>query len=327
MKAVVITAPGGPEVLELREVEAPVVRPGHMRVHVHATALNRADVLQRRGQYPVPVGEPADIPGLEYAGTVDEVAPEVNRWRVGDRVMGLVGGGAYAQYVVVHEDEAMRVPEHWLLEEAAAVPEAFLTAHDALFSLMQLKSGNTVLIHAVASGVGTAALQLARAAGARVIGTSRTSEKLVRVRELGLDHAITTGQSDFSTEVMSFTNGAGVQGVLDLVGGDYLPGNIRCLRERGRLILVGLMAGANAQLDMRTVLRKRLSIIGTVMRARSLEEKIQVVQAFERSAWSWLEAGIVRPVIDRVMTINKVADAHRVMEANETVGKIVLIWP
>ena len=327
MKAVIITAPGGPDVLELRDVDVPVLRPGHIRVHVHATALNRADLLQRQGHYPAPPGAPSEIPGLEYAGTVDEVAPDVKRWQPGDRVMGLVGGGGYAQYVVVHEDEALRVPLHWLLEEAAAVPEAFLTAHDALFTLMQLHSGQTVLIHAVASGVGTAALQLAHAAGALTIGTSRSRAKLEQVRELGLDLAIDVTHSDFVEEVQRFSKGAGINGVLDLVGGEYLPGNVRCLGARGRLIVVGLTAGASAQLDLRAVLRKRLSIIGTVMRARPLEEKIAVVQAFERSAMQWLEDGTVRPVIDRVLTINKVADAHRAMEANETVGKIVLIWP
>jgi putative PIG3 family NAD(P)H quinone oxidoreductase len=326
MKAVVITAPGGPDVLELREVEVPVLRPGCVRVLVHATALNRADLLQRRGHYPAPAGA-SDIPGLEYAGTVDDVAPDVTRWRPGDRVMGLVGGGGYAQYVVVHQDETLPVPAQWLLEEAAAVPEAFLTAHDALFTLMQLQAGHTVLVHAVASGVGTAALQLANAAGACVIGTSRTGAKLEQLRDLGLEHGIDVSRSDFVEEVRRLTAGAGVNGVLDLVGGDYLPGNIRSMAPRARLIVVGLTAGSTAPLDLRAVLRNRLSIIGTAMRTRSLEEKIRVVQAFERSGLPWLEAGIVRPVIDRVLTINRVADAHRALEANATIGKIVLIWP
>ncbi|MGH7469907.1 MAG: NAD(P)H-quinone oxidoreductase [Longimicrobiales bacterium] len=327
MKAVFITAPGGPEVLELREVDIPALGPGQIRVQVHATALNRADLLQRRGQYPAPPGAPPNIPGLEYAGIVDEVAADAQRWRVGDRVMGLVGGGAYAQYVVVHQDEALPVPAHWLLEEAAAVPEAFLTAHDALFTLMQLKENQTVLIHAVASGVGTAALQLASVLGARVIGTTRTKEKIEGLRALGIDHVVDVTHSDWIEEVDRLTKGAGVHGILDLVGGDYLPGNIRSLTPRGRLIVVGLTAGSTAPLDLRAVLRKRLTIIGTVMRTRTLEEKIAATQAFERTALSWLEAGIVRPVIDRVLTINKVAEAHRALEANETVGKIVLIWP
>jgi putative PIG3 family NAD(P)H quinone oxidoreductase len=328
MKAVVITRPGGPEVLALREVETPPVPARHIRVHVHATALNRADILQRKGLYPAPAGAPQDIPGLEYAGTVDEVGEQCRLWRTGDRVMGLVAGGAYAQYVSVHEEEALPLPAHWLLEEAAAVPEAFLTAHDALFTLMQLRAGETVLIHAVASGVGSAALQLARAAGARVIGTSRTRAKLERIREFGIDHEIDVSTTpDFAEEVMRVTQGAGVNGVLDLVGGDYLPGNVRCLKPLGRLILVGLTAGASATLDMRAVLRNRLSIIGTVMRARSLEEKIEVARAFEQTALRWLDAGTVRPVIDRVLTINRVAEAHELMEANQNVGKIVLIWP
>jgi putative PIG3 family NAD(P)H quinone oxidoreductase len=326
MKAVIITRPGGPEVLELRDVEAPTVPAQHIRVHVHATALNRADILQRKGLYPAPPGAPQDIPGLEYAGTVDQLGTGATRWRPGDRVMGLVGGGAYAQYVTVHEEEALPVPAHWLLEEAAAVPEAFLTAHDALFTLMQLRAGETVLIHAAASGVGSAALQLARAADARVIGTSRSRAKLERIRELGIDHEIDVSTSDFAAEVERFTLGAGVDGILDLVGGDYLPGNIRCLKERGRLILVGLTAGASGSLDMRAVLRKRLSIIGTVMRARTLAEKIQVARTFQQTALPWLEAGTVRPVIDRMLNINRVAEAHTLMESNQNVGKIVLIW-
>src|SRR5262245_60700513 len=279
MRAVVITKPGGPEVLQLVHVDEPQVVEQHIRVRVHATAVNRADILQRHGNYPVPPGAPKDIPGLEYAGTVEATGPGVTRWQVGDRVMGLVGGGSYAEYVVVHEDEALRAPEKLTLEEAAAIPEAFLTAHDALFTLMQLDSGETVVIHAAASGVGSAAVQLAHAAHARVIGTSRSADKLRRIEHLGLDLGIDTSKQDFADVVEHFTEESGVEGVIDLVGGSYLPGNIRCLAPKGRLIIVGLTAGPSAELDMRAVLRRRLTIIGTVMRARSLQEKISVARA------------------------------------------------
>jgi putative PIG3 family NAD(P)H quinone oxidoreductase len=324
MRAVIITKPGGPEVLQVGEAEVPTPAEQQIRVRVHATAVNRADILQRRGNYPVPAGSPEDIPGLEYAGTVETVGPGASRWQVGDRVMGLVGGGSYAEYVVVHEDEALRVPEKLSLEEAAAVPEAFLTAHDALFTLMRLEAGETVVIHAAASGVGTAAVQLAHAAKAHVIGTSRTQDKLRRVEQLGLDVAIDTTKQDFAAVVEHFTAGHGADGVIDLVGAPYLAGNIRSLALKGRLIIVGLTAGSNAELDMRAVLRKRLTVIGTVMRARSLEEKIAVARAFAATAWPMLDDGEIVPVIDRVLPLDKVQEAHKIVEANETVGKVVL---
>ncbi|HSL71663.1 MAG TPA: NAD(P)H-quinone oxidoreductase [Longimicrobiales bacterium] len=326
MRAVVITAPGGPEVLALRDVPLPPLLPGHIRVRVRATALNRADLLQRRGLYPAPAGAPADIPGLEYAGEVEAAAPDAQRWQPGERVMGIVGGGGCAEYVQVHEDEALPVPASLSLTEAAAVPEAFLTAHDALSTLMQLRAGESVLIHAAASGVGTAAIQLAHVLGARVYGTSRTARKLDAVSSLGIDYAIDTTKHDFATAVEHITNGRGVNGVLDLVGGPYLGGNIRCLAPRGRLILVGLTAGATAELDMRALLRKRLTVIGTVMRARPLDEKIAVAAAFARAALPLLESGQLRPVIDRTLPMDQVQDAHRIVESNQTIGKVVLTW-
>jgi putative PIG3 family NAD(P)H quinone oxidoreductase len=326
MRAIVITAAGGPEVLQLRDVPLPALPPGHIRVRVQATALNRADLLQRRGLYPAPVGAPTDIPGLEYAGEVEAVAPAVTHWRPGDRVMGLVGGGGYAEYVQVHQDEALPVPARLSFADAAAVPEAFLTAHDALATLMQLKAGERVLIHAAASGVGTAAIQLARALATEVYATSRTRRKLEAVSSLGIDYPIDTSEQDFAAAIERHTNGGGVNGVLDLVGGNYLTGNLRCLAQRGRLILVGLTAGSVAQLDMRAVLRKRLTIVGTVMRARALPEKIAVAAAFAREALPLLESGVLRPVIDRVLPMEQVQEAHRLMEANETIGKIVLSW-
>jgi NADPH:quinone reductase-like Zn-dependent oxidoreductase len=240
--------------------------------------------------------------------------------------MGLVGGGAYAEYVVVHEDEAMRVPDAWSLEQAAAVPEAYLTAHDALFTRMQLRAGETVLVHAIASGVGTAALQLVLAAGGHVIGTSRNGWKLDQLKSHGLTYGIDVSQKDFAEEVQRITDGAGVNGVLDLVGGDYLAANLKSLAMLGRIVLVGLTAGRTAEIDLNAMLRKRVTMIGTVMRTRSLAEKIETVRAFEATARDWLESGAVSPVIDRVFSMAQAAQAHQRVEENANVGKVVLSW-
>lgn len=293
-------------------------------MRVHATAVNRADLLQTRGSYPVPDGAPQDIPGLEYAGIVEQCGSGVTRWRAGDRIMGLVGGGSYAEYVVVHEAEAVRIPDTFDFVEAAAVPEVFITAHDALFTQMRLQAGETLLIHAVGSGVGTAALQLAKAHGARVIGTQRSPDKLQQATSLGLDLAVDTTSADFADVVMEATTGHGADGILDLVGGPYLDGNLRCVAVRGRILLVGLVAGAKHELDMRRMLNRRVTMIGTVLRARSLQEKIEVTAAFARDVLPLLETGAVRPVVDRVLPLEHAGEAYRVIAANETFGKVVL---
>lgn len=326
MRAIVITRPGGPEVLELAEVPAPEPAPGEIRVRVAATAVNRADLLQRRGRYPVPAGSPESIPGLEYAGTVDATGPGSHRWTPGDSVMGLVGGGGYAEHVVVHEDEALRIPASLDATRAAALPEVFMTAHDALFTQASLGSGETLLVHAAGSGVGTAAIQLARAAGTRVIGTARSAWKLERARALGLDVAIDTSVEAFPDAVKRATEGRGVDVILDLVGGDYLAGNLEVATTHARVVIVGLVAGASAPLDMRTLMRKRMTLRGTVMRARPLDEKIAVARAFEAHALPLLESGKLQPVIDRVMSIREAAAAHALLEENETFGKVVLTW-
>jgi NADPH2:quinone reductase len=326
MRAVIITQPGDPGVLELRDVARPEPAGEHVRVRVQATAVNRADLMQRRGYYPAPPGWPANIPGLEYAGEVEACGEGVKRWRIGDRVMGIVGGGSYAEYVIVHEDEALAVPESMSIEEAAAVPEAFLTAYDALRVRLQLPiaAKGSVLIHAVASGVGTAALQLAHIMGLRVLGTARSAWKLDRIRSVAPAELIDVSQQDF-VDVVHATVG-GVDYVVDLVGGDYFEKNIQAAAQLARIVLVGLVAGARTQLDLRTLLNKRLTVVGTVLRARSLAEKIEIAQLFEREAMPWLAARQIVPVIDRVLKMEEVAEAHRVAEANQNVGKIVLVW-
>jgi NADPH2:quinone reductase len=297
-----------------------------MLVRVRATSVNRADLLQRRGNYPPPAGVPSDIPGMDYAGVVEKLGDGVTRWRVGDRVMGLVGGGSYAEYVVTHEDEALRIPERLSFEEAAAIPEAFLTAHDALFTQMQLAAGETVVIHAVTSGVGTAGLQLAREHGAYVLGTGRSAAKLERAQGLGLDVAIDASRADWVEAVLSTTQGRGAHVIMDLVGGNYFAGDIAAATRLGRIILVGLVAGARADLDLRMLLNKRLLLRGTMLRSRTLQEKIAVTRAFEETGLPLLTQGKIVPVIDAVLPMTQAAEAHRIVENNENFGKIVLTW-
>ncbi len=325
MKAIVITGTGGPEVLEVREVPTPEPRGEQIRVHVRACGLNRADVLQCRGMYPAPPGAPADIPGLEYAGEVDALGPDVTgSLKPGDRVFGIVGGGGQAEFVLTHERLAVPIPPSLDFVEAAAIPEAFITAHDALLTQGRLAPGERVLIHAVGSGVGTAAVQLAHAMGCTVFGTSRTAAKLEHAKALGLDHGIDTTDEDFAGVVRSLTNGAGIEVVIDLIGGSSLAGNLAALAPRGRLVLVGLLGGTNAPLDLNLMLRKRLTIVGTTLRARPLEEKIAATRRFAEQVVPWLARGTVRPVVDSTFAFEDVHAAQGRMESNQVFGKVIL---
>lgn len=326
MKAVVISKFGGPEVLEIVERPRPDPGLGQVRIRVVASALNRADLSQRLGKYPAPAGSPQDIPGLEYSGVIDACGESGSMWNVGDEVMGIAGGGAHAEYLCVHEREVMRAPSRIPLENAAAIPEVFATAHDALFARLNLKTGETVLIHAAGSGVGTAAIQLARLAGIRTIGTSRSQSKLDRCLELGLDVALLVGSNDWASRLAASAPGISVSAVLDLVGAPYLNQNLEVLAPRGRMVAVGLTGGAKAELDMGIVMRKRLTIVGTVLRARPIEEKIAVAREISSHIVPAFETGQLRPVIDRIVSFDDIANAHRAMENNETFGKIVLAW-
>ena len=323
MKAISITEFGGADVLQPVERDAPEAGAGEIRVSVAACGVNRADLLQRRGQYPAPEGVAADIPGLEYAGVVESVGAGVTRWRAGDRVMGLLSGGGYAEMIVAPADEAVRVPEGMSLTDAAAIPEVFITAHDALFVRLGVREGERVLVHAVASGVGTAALQLAKAAGAFVIGTTRSPEKLDRARALGLDVALRAGER-WVEDVIEATGGRGVDAIVDLVGAAYFDGNLRVLAPMGRMVVVGTTSGSRTQLDMSRLMRTRATIIGTVLRARSHDEKVEATRAFERDVLPLFESGRVKPVIDRTFSLDEAADAHRWIESNESFGKVVL---
>jgi putative PIG3 family NAD(P)H quinone oxidoreductase len=322
MRAIAITKPGGPDVLQLVEKQNPEPSRGEVRVRVYATAVNRADLLQRMGAYPAPADSPPDIPGLEIAGEVDTVGPGVERLKVGDRVFGLVGGGGYAEYIVSHERALAKVPDGMSWEAAAAVPEAFITAHDAMMR-GDAKTGEVLLVHAVGSGVGTAAVQLGRALGATVIGTARTADKLERAKELGLDHGIVPASGKFADAVKQLAPD-GAACTLELVGGSYLAEDLRCVKTLGRIVLVGLMAGAMSELDLRLLLNRRASIIGTVLRARPLEEKIAAVRAFESQVVPLLARGAVRPVVDQVFPLADAAKAHERMASNAGFGKIIL---
>lgn len=326
MKAVYIREFGGPENLEIREVADPA-KPSstEVTVRVRAAGLNRADLLQRRGTYPPPHGYSPNIPGLEFAGEVVHVSEHVADLQPGERVFGITAGEAQAELLKIDHRLCSRIPANLSFTEAGAVPEAFITAHDAIFTQAKLKGEETLLIHAVGSGVGLAGLQLAAAYGHRVIGTSRTSEKLERCRVLGLDDGIAAGSSaEFAEKVLELTGGLGVDVVLDLVGGAYFEQNLRSLAKKGRLMLVGLTAGAKAEFNLGVALSKRLTLIGTVLRGRSIEEKAEATAAFVLAVVPMLASRAVCPTVDRVFPFEEVRAAHEYLESNESFGKVVL---
>jgi len=326
MKAILYTAPGDTGVIQLRDVTTPVPGARQIRVRVHAAGLNRADILQRKGRYPAPPGWPADIPGLEYAGAVESLGPDATRWKIGDRVMGLVGGGAQAEFVVVHEDEAIAIPDHLSFSEAAAIPEAFLTAWDALVTRGRLQAGERVLIHAVGSGVGTAAVQLAKRIGAITAGTSRNADKLARAVELGLDEGIDTSSAGVPARATS----AAFNVIIDVLGGPAFAANLEALAPRGRLVMLGFLQGPKADVSLEPILRKRLEVIGSVMRTRLLEERIPLVRDFAERVVPMFAPGtspVVRPIIGAIFPMREIAAAHAAMERDENFGKLVLVWP
>lgn len=326
MRAAVITAPGGPDVLAIRAVNTPMAGAHQILVRVMASALNRADLLQRIGRYPAPPGYPADIAGIEFAGEVRQCGDGVTRWRPGDRVFGITGGGAHAEYVAIHEDTVARVPERFSWLDAAAVPEAFITAHDAMITQADLRRGESVLIHAVASGVGLAAAQLGAALGARVFGITRSADKLQRASGFGMQEGlvVTDNWSALGIALGAFTGGRGVDVTLDLLGGPYLESSINAAGMRGRVMMIGAIAGAQATIDVRQVLGKRLRLQGTVLRSRGHAEKVEATAAFTRDVLPLLESGAVRPAVDEVFALDQIAEAHRRMESNQTFGKVVL---
>jgi putative PIG3 family NAD(P)H quinone oxidoreductase len=313
-------------VVEVREVPDPAPGRGEVLVRVRAAAMNRADLLQRRGLYPPPRGYREDVPGLELAGEVAALGEGATGWKPGDRVMAIAAGEAQAELAVAHERMLVRVPDGLSWEQAGAVPEAFVTAHDALFTIGGLRPGWTVLIHAAGSGVSTAAIQLARAAGATCIGTSRTAEKLEKARALGLDHGIRVGADEprFADEVKRITGGRGAPLILDFVGASYAAENLAALAGGGRIVVIGTMGGPRAAVDLGLLMRSRGSIVGTVLRPRPIEEKIRATQDFAREVLPLLAAGKVKPVVDAALPLARAREAHERMEKNDSFGKIVL---
>ncbi len=325
MRAVVITEFGGPEVMEVREVERPEPGPKEVLVRVRGSGLNRADVIQRVGRYPAPPGSPQDIPGLEYAGTVEAKGSEVTLWEEGDRVMGILGGGGYAEYVAVHERTAVRVPAGVSTKDAGAIPEVYMTAFDALFRQMSLSEGETVLIHAVGSGVGTAGIQIASALGATSVGTSRTAAKLSRCTALGLNHAVLVEDGQFADRVLAVAP-KGVDLILDTVGAAYLSQNVKVIAKQGRIVVIGLMGGVKAELALGALLAKRASIHGSVLRSRSPAEKAKLTKSFTEEMLGRFESEELKPIVDEVLPMTEIQEAHRRMDSNETFGKLVLSW-
>ena len=323
MRAVVLREHGGPDVLQFEDVASPVIGEQDILVIVAATALNRADLLQRMGFYPNPFPSGPEIPGLEFAGTVAAIGDKVTVWAVGDLVMGITSGGAYAEQLAINERQAMAVPSGMSLHDAAGIPEVFITAWDALVVQGGLTSGRWAMVHAGASGVGTAAIQICKAIGARIVVTC-SGGKVEACRSLGADVAVDYGTQDFVAEVATATAGKGVDVILDVIGGDYVERNVASLAVKGHIIQVGVMAGKPVSFNVGLLLGKRASITGTVLRARPLEEKIAISQRFAAEMLPLFDSGHLKPVIDSTYAFADIASAHEYMATNGNVGKIVI---
>ncbi len=324
MRAVVVQQPGGPEVLVVREVPDPVAGPGEVVVDVAAAGLNRADLLERQGRYPAPEGAPG-WPGLECSGTVSEVGEGVTGLRVGDRVCALLDGGGYAERVVVRAGQVMPVPDGVDLVDAAALPEAAATVHSTVVARAGLRAGETFLVHGATSGIGTFATQLAHALGARTLATAGSPAKVAAAAPFGADAVVDYRADDLHARVLELTDGEGVDVVLDPVGARYLDLHVRLLRTGGRLVVIGLMGGRGAELDMAALMTRRLSLHGSTLRSRPWQEKAEICAAVVEQVWPLVAAGRVRPVVDRVLPLADAAEGHRVLEAGEHVGKVLLV--
>jgi NADPH:quinone reductase len=328
MRAIQITAPGGPEVLMPCERPAPIAKPGELLITVQASGINRPDVLQRKGLYPMPPGV-SDLPGLEVAGTVAAGADEdlaAAGLQIGDAVCALVAGGGYAELCVAPAVQCLPVPAGLNMVQAAGLPETFFTVWQNVFAIAGLKAGETLLVQGGSSGIGVTAIQLAKALGSRVIVTAGSDEKCAACLAIGADHAINYRTQDFSAETLRLTGGRGADVVLDMVAGEYLARELVCLAEDGRLALIAVQGGVACQIDAGLLLRKRLSIVGSTLRPRSVAYKAQLAQALRTTVWPLIEAGRIKPVIHQVFAAERAAEAHALMESSTHVGKIVLTW-
>lgn len=325
MKAIVLERFGGPEVLTLRHIDQPTPGPDDVLIEVATTAVNRADLLERQGHYPPPDPKPRyQIPGLECAGVIVEKGERVTRFALGDKVLALLPGGGYAEYVTCPEDLAWKMPHSLTWPQAGAIPEVFLTAFDALWDKAGLMPGDRVLIHAAAGGVGSAAVQLAVRAGIQVAATAGSAPKVDFVRSLGADLTVNYHEQDFVAAVHEWSGGRGVHAVIDFVGKDYLTRNLKAMAAGGTLVVVGTLSGVEAPLDLREILGRRLTIRGTALRSRPRPDKMRLVQAFAERTTTDFITGRLRPIIDRVLPLTEVSEAHRILASNQTVGKVVL---
>ncbi|OLE79619.1 MAG: NAD(P)H-quinone oxidoreductase [Acidobacteria bacterium 13_1_20CM_2_65_9] len=324
MIAIEIREPGEPDVLVPVERPTPVPGSGDVLIKVAAAGVNRPDVMQRRGKYPPPPGA-SDIPGLEVAGTVDQIGPDVTGWKIGDAVCALVAGGGYAEYCVAPAPQCLPVPRGLDLVSAAAIPETFFTVWTNVFERGRLDAGESILVHGGSSGIGTTAIQLARARGSRVFATAGSPEKCSACEQLGAERAINYKETDFLEAVRAATGGRGVDVVLDMVGGEYFARNIDALAVEGRLVEIATLRGAKAELTIPTIMQRRLTITGSTLRARSVAEKGAIARAVHTNVWPLLESGAVKPVVYKTFPLQHAADAHRVMEAGTHIGKLVLI--
>jgi NADPH2:quinone reductase len=324
MKAIIITQPGGPEVLQIAERPIPVCDPAEVLVKVYAAGVNRPDVYQRKGNYPPPAGAPADIPGLEIAGVIEQVGTRVTRWKPGDKVCALVIGGGYAEYCNVPAGQCLAIPGNLSFAEAASLPETFFTVWSNVFDRGCLKNSETLLVHGGSSGIGVAAIQMAAALGHNVYVTAGTAEKCTFCELLGATRAINYKTENFAEVIKQITNGKGVDVVLDMIGGDYTAGNLKALAEEGRLVLINTMNGKDVAIDLSVVMRKRLNITGSMLRSRSVEFKTAIAQNLEKTIWPLLASERIKAVIHKVFPAEQAAEAHALMESSEHIGKIVL---
>jgi NADPH2:quinone reductase len=324
MKAIVITAPGGPEVLQIKERPLPNVLSGEVLIKVAAAGVNRPDIYQRKGNYPPPKGAPQDIPGLEIAGIITEVGPNATQWKVGDKVCALVSGGGYAEYCNVPEGQCLPVPDNLSFAEAASLPETFFTVWSNVFDRGKLQPGESLLVHGGSSGIGVAAIQMAVALGSRVYTTAGSDDKCKFCESLGATEAINYKTRNFAEAVLQATNGNGVDVILDMIGGDYTTGNISVLAEEGRLVLINAMKGKDVQIDLAQVMRKRLTITGSMLRSRETAFKSAIAQKLSQHIWPLLASGKIKPVVHAVFPIEEAAKAHALMESSAHTGKIVL---
>lgn len=324
MKAVIITQPGPPEVLQIAERPKPVLGAGEVMVKVMAAGVNRPDVAQRKGNYPPPAGAPAEIPGLEIAGLIDEVGAEVTRWKKGDKVCALVWGGGYAQYCNVPDGQCLRVPDDMTFIEAASLPETFFTVWSNVFERGKLQPGESILIHGGSGGIGVAAIQMAKASGSKVYVTAGSDEKCHFCEKLGADRAINYKTENFEEEIKKLTDSRGVNVILDMIGGEYLKGNLESLADEGRLVLINTMKGRTAEIDLSIIMRKRIYITGSMLRPREVAFKTAVARRLEQNIWPLIDAGKIKAVIHSVFPADNAADAHRLMESSGHIGKIVL---